>query len=90
LVLLCQYTYRPLHLLLAALTYLLGASIPAYLGKPFLLAPFVLGFAGILLAQGSMALLGEVFRPHNEPLVAGETPNKKRLCAITCSTSPSA
>lgn len=68
---------RPLHLLLAALTYLLGASLPAYLGKPFLLAPFMLGFAGILLAQGSMALLGEVFRPHNEPLVAGETRKQK-------------
>ncbi len=68
---------RPLHLLLAALTYLLGASIPAYLGKPFLLAPFVLGFAWILLAQAGMALLGEVFRPHNEPLVPGETPRQK-------------
>ncbi|WKZ34473.1 MAG: UbiA family prenyltransferase [Anaerolineales bacterium] len=68
---------RPLHLLLAALTYLLGASIPAYLGKPFQLAPFLLGFAGILLAQASMALLGEVFRPHNEPLVPGETPRQK-------------
>lgn len=68
---------RPLHLLLAALTYLLGASIPAYLGKPFQLVPFLLGFAGILLAQASMALLGEVFRPHNEPLVPGETPRQK-------------
>lgn len=68
---------RPLHLLLAALTYLLGASIPAYLGRPFQLPPFLLGFAGILLAQAGMALLGEVFRPHNEPLVAGETPKQK-------------
>jgi 1,4-dihydroxy-2-naphthoate octaprenyltransferase len=68
---------RPLHLLLASLTYLLGASIPAYLGKPFQPIPFVLGLVGVLLAQAAMALLGEVFRPHNEPLVAGETPAQK-------------
>lgn len=68
---------RPLHLLLAALTYLLGASIPAYLGKPFQLVPFLLGFAGILFAQIGMAFLREVFRPHNEPLIAGETPKQK-------------
>jgi 1,4-dihydroxy-2-naphthoate octaprenyltransferase len=68
---------RPLHLLLAALTYLLGASIHAYLGKPFQLVPFVLGFAIALLAQTSMSYLREVFRPHNEPLLEGETPQKK-------------
>jgi 1,4-dihydroxy-2-naphthoate octaprenyltransferase len=68
---------RPLNLLLAALTYILGASIPAYLGKPFQLIPFWLGLAGILLAQWSMSLLAEVFRPHNEPLVDGETPGQK-------------
>lgn len=68
---------RPLHLLLTALTYLLGASIPAYLGKPFLLMPFVLGFVGVLLAQTGMAFLREVFRPHNEPLIEGETPKQK-------------
>lgn len=68
---------RPLHLLLAALTYLLGASIPAYLGKPLQILPFVLGFAIALLAQTSMSYLREVFRPHNEPLIEGETPQKK-------------
>ena len=68
---------RPLHLLLAALTYLLGASIPAYLGKPFQPVTFVLGFAGVLLAQTSMSFLREVFRPHNEPLIEGETPKQK-------------
>jgi 1,4-dihydroxy-2-naphthoate octaprenyltransferase len=68
---------RPLHLLLAALTYLLGASIAAYLGKPFQLVPFILGLAIALLAQTSMSYLREVFRPHNEPLIAGETPQKK-------------
>jgi 1,4-dihydroxy-2-naphthoate octaprenyltransferase len=68
---------RPLHLLLTALTYTLGASIPAYLGKPFQPIAFALGFACVLLAQLSMSLLAEVFRPHNQPLVEGETPQQK-------------
>jgi len=68
---------HPLHLLLAALTYTLGASIPAYLGKPFQPLIFSLGLAGVLLAQLSMSLLAEVFRPHNESLVEGETPQQK-------------
>ena len=67
----------PLNLLLTALTYLLGASVPAYLGRPFQITSFVLGLASVLLAQASMALLGEVFRPHNEPLMDGETPQQK-------------
>lgn len=70
---------RPLNLLLAGLTYLLGASIPQYLGKPIQPAPFALGLIFVILAQAGMALLGEVFRPHNEPLVAGETPQQKEI-----------
>ena len=68
---------RPLHLLLAVLTYLLGASIPAYLGKPVQITPFILGLAIALLAQTSMSFLREVFRPHNEPLIEGETSQEK-------------
>ena len=34
---------RPLHLLLAALTYFFGASLADYLGKPFLTESFWLG-----------------------------------------------
>lgn len=68
---------RPLHLLLAALTYFLGASIPAYLGKPVQVTPFILGLAIALLAQTSMSFLREVFRPHNEPIIEGETPQQK-------------
>jgi 1,4-dihydroxy-2-naphthoate octaprenyltransferase len=68
---------HPLQLLLAALTYLLGASIPAYLGRPFSASAFWLGLAGILFSQLSMSLLAEVFRPHNEPLLENETPQKK-------------
>ena len=68
---------RPLNLFLAALTYLLGASVPAYLGRPIQIIPFVLGLVTVLFAQAGMALLSEVFRPHNEPLVDGETPQQK-------------
>ena len=68
---------RPLHLVLVALTYLLGASIPAYLGKPFQVIPFLLGLAFAFLMQTSMSFLREVFRPNNEPILEGETPQKK-------------
>lgn len=68
---------RPLHLFLALLTYLLGYSIASYLGKAFEQGTFFLGLIFILLAQWSMALLSESFRPHNEPLVEDETPAQK-------------
>ena len=64
---------RPLHSLLAALTYFLGASIANYLGKPFRTDSFWLGLITVLFAQASMNLLTEVFRPGNEPIIEGET-----------------
>lgn len=64
---------RPIHLLLAALTYFFGASIANYLGKPFLTDSFWLGLVAVLLAQTSMNLLAEVFRPVNEHIIEGET-----------------
>ena len=64
---------RPIHLLLATLTYFFGVSIANYLGKPFLAGAFWLGLAGILLAQLSMSLLSEVFRLDVEPLLENET-----------------
>ena len=70
---------RPLHLLLAALTYTLGASIPAYLGQSLRSSIFWLGLAAVLLAQLSMGLLAEVFRPYNEPLIENETPKQKEI-----------
>lgn len=69
---------RPLQLLLAALTYFLGASIANYLGKSFRMDTFWLGLIGVILAQVSMNLLAEVFRPYNEPVIEGET-RKSRL-----------
>lgn len=67
----------PLHLLLVTLTYLVGASIAAYLGKPIQIFILILGLVILLLVQICMSFLLEVFRPHNEPLVKGETPKQK-------------
>jgi len=64
---------HPLHILLAALTYVLGASIANYLGKSFRSDSFWFGFGAALLAQMSMDLLSEVFRLDAEPLEEGET-----------------
>ncbi len=69
---------RPLHLLLAALTYFFGASIANYLGVPFRPNTFWLGLVGILLAQLSMPLLSEVFRLDVEPLLENETRKERR------------
>jgi 1,4-dihydroxy-2-naphthoate octaprenyltransferase len=64
---------RPLHLLLATLTYAFGASIADYLGKPFLADSFCLGLVAVLLLQSSMNLLPEIFRLDVEPLLENET-----------------
>ena len=64
---------RPLHLLLATITYVFGASIANYLGKPFRADSFWLGFVFTILAQLTMSLLSEVFRLDVEPLNENET-----------------
>jgi 1,4-dihydroxy-2-naphthoate octaprenyltransferase len=64
---------RPLHLLLAALTYSFGASIADYLGRPFLAAPFWSGMVAALLAQVTMSFLPDVFRLDTEPLNEDES-----------------
>ena len=69
---------RPLLILLAALTYVLGAGIARYLGHPPVFSDFWLGLIGVLLAQMSMSLLVEVFRPANEPRVADESPAQRK------------
>ena len=69
---------RPLHLLLAALTYAFGASIADYLGKPFLVASFWLGLLAIVLAQTTMSLLPEVFRLDVEPLLENESRKERQ------------
>ena len=70
---------RPLQLLLAALTYFLGASIANYLGKPFRMDSFWLGLIAVLLAQASMSLLAEVFRPENEAIIEGQSRKDRTL-----------
>lgn len=69
---------RPLHLLLAALTYSLGASIADYLGETFRAGPFWLGMLGVLLAQLTMSLLPEIFRLDVEPLAENETRTQRQ------------
>ncbi len=64
--------------MLAALTYVLGTAIARYLGHPQTPGVFWLGLVGILMAQASMTLLVEVFRPANEPIVPDETPQERR------------
>ena len=64
---------RPLHLLLAALTYSFGAGIADYLGKPFRVDSFWLGFIMVALLQITMNILPEVYRPQNDPLLENET-----------------
>ena len=61
---------RPLELVLAALTYDLGVGIARYLGHPQIPSAFWIGLVGVLLAQLSMGLLAEAFRPANEPLTS--------------------
>jgi 1,4-dihydroxy-2-naphthoate octaprenyltransferase len=69
---------RPLHILLAALTYSLGASIADYLGDTFRAGPFWLGLFGIVLAQLTMSLLPEIFRLDVEPLAENETRSQRQ------------
>jgi MFS family permease len=64
---------RPLHLLLAALTYALGASLADYLAVSFVAGSFWFGLVVVLLVQLSMSLLPEIFRLDVEPLEENET-----------------
>ena len=58
---------RPLYVVFAALTYILGAGIARYLGVTQDVAVFWLGLGGALLAQFSMSLLMEALRPVEQP-----------------------
>jgi 1,4-dihydroxy-2-naphthoate octaprenyltransferase len=58
---------RPLNVIFAVLTYILGAGIARYLGISQDVAVFWLGLGGILLAQFSMGLLAEALRPLEQP-----------------------
>jgi 1,4-dihydroxy-2-naphthoate octaprenyltransferase len=70
---------RPLYIVLAALTYFLGAGVARYLGHALIPQIFWLGLISMMLAQTSMNLLVEVFRPPNEPINRGETAANRRV-----------
>ncbi|HUG34961.1 MAG TPA: hypothetical protein VMJ90_09340 [Anaerolineales bacterium] len=70
---------RPLHLLLAALTYSFGASLADYLGRSINLISFWLGLFIVLLAQATMSLLADVFRLDAEPLLENETRTQRQI-----------
>lgn len=63
---------------MSTLMYLLGAGIARYLGNPIQPAAFWLGLLGALMAQLSMNLLGEVFRPQAETVTAEQSPSVRR------------
>jgi 1,4-dihydroxy-2-naphthoate octaprenyltransferase len=65
---------RPLHLLLAALSYFLGGGIARYLGHPFRVVPFGLGLLAVLAIQTAAYWLVEYFRLPLTPLAKDETP----------------
>jgi len=64
---------RPALLVLTALSYLLGAGIVHYLGFPYRLLFFWLGFVWVLLAALVTGWLAEAFRPLSDPFFDGET-----------------
>jgi len=69
----------PVYVLLAALTYTLGAGIARYLGTPSKLGVLVLGLVSAVLAQGAMSLLAAVFRRAADPLIEDETLERRRM-----------
>ena len=64
---------NPLLIILATLTYTLGASIARYLGRADSPLIFWLGFSWLILLILAMNLLTVYFRPYNEPLIEDET-----------------
>ena len=68
---------RPLQLLLAALTYLLGAGIARYLGIHLNGGAFWLGLVWVMLIQIAAYLLAEYFRLPFEPLGEADAPAQR-------------
>lgn len=68
---------RPLQLLLAALTYSLGAGIARYLGHAVHAAAFGLGLLAVLAIEAAAFWLVEYFRLPLTPLAKDETPRHR-------------
>jgi 1,4-dihydroxy-2-naphthoate octaprenyltransferase len=74
---------RPIILLLAALTYSLGAGMAHYLGRSIRVAPFWLGGFAALALISSAFLFSEYFRLPVLPLAQGETPRQRERYRVT-------
>ncbi len=73
---------RPIQLMLAALTYMLGGGIAHYLGRPVHAASFWLGLLAVLALLSATSLFSEYFRM---PLLLapGETPRQRERLRVT-------
>jgi 1,4-dihydroxy-2-naphthoate octaprenyltransferase len=75
--------YNPLQLLLAALTYILGAGIARYLGYSLNLVIFGLGLLAALSLHASAFFLAEVFRLPLTPRAQDESLRQREHFRIT-------
>lgn len=81
---------RPLNIIFAILTYILGAGIARYLGVTQNLVVFWLGLGGIALSQFGMGLLAEAHRPVDQPSENDENRAERvnlRTAALSVSVS---
>ena len=69
---------HPIHLILAALTYILGAGIARYLGQPINVAAFLLGLLTSLSLLVAAFFFAEYFRLPLALLEPEETPRQRR------------
>jgi 1,4-dihydroxy-2-naphthoate octaprenyltransferase len=74
---------RPILLLLAAMTYSLGAGIAHYLGTPIRIASFGIGGLAVLALLGAAFLFTEYFNLPIMPLAEAETPRQREYFRVT-------
>ncbi len=68
---------RPVHTLLIALAYLLGASLARYLGADFLFLPFLLGFLWLSFLLTAANLLDAAYRNPLQPYQPDQAPRQR-------------
>jgi len=73
----------PIQILLAGLTYTLGAGIAHYLGYPINYMVFVLGMLASITLQASAYLFSEFFRLPLAPVEPDETPRQREKFRVT-------
>jgi 1,4-dihydroxy-2-naphthoate octaprenyltransferase len=73
---------RPLLLIFATLTYVLGAGIARYLGHALSWVGLLLGLLTVLAVLASASLLVDAFRLPLTPLAEGETPRQRERFRI--------